>query len=165
MADDPDKAQEGDLPKPIASTPIARAAGTSSKCPKCGEVVVSGELECPNCGQRLKRSGLSQQTMIWIAAAWLVASSLLSLSALAIGMVVEGALTVFCVLAGLPLLYIGVKALLFRMVGKPLTQDQLIRTSFRVSVAAFVLVIGLPLSLVLLVLIICSSGGGPRHMP
>jgi len=130
-------------------------------CPGCHKATEPKWFVCPHCGLRLKPTDdLMKRSLMWLG--------ILSTFILAQVVVAQRDRDLawgFSFLVGLPLAYVFGKAVLFRLMGRPLTWSQLGRTSVRTVVTTFVLVVVVPIAIglaLLIFLFIVCSGSAPN---
>lgn len=139
--------------------PEAEPVDQPTLCPHCQHEVQAEWISCPSCGLQLKPAGdILPRAAVWllILTAYLWATVSLWRKSPAEG---QG----FAVLFGLPLCYTFGKAVLFRLMGRPLSWNELGATSFRVFVLGFLVMVVAPFvigaAFVLLLLAVCSAIG------
>lgn len=144
------------------SKPI-KSAGPPTHCPGCRQSFDPKWFVCPYCGLRLKPGeDLWLRVLMWLG---VLVTFVLSITL--IGRNDPDAAAGLGIIVGMPLAYVFGKAVLFRMMGEPLTWNQLAKTSIRTALWSFFLFVVVPIVLGLAFLIfafvMCAGMVGMGH--
>ena len=125
-------------------------------CPGCEKALEPNWFVCPHCGLRVKPGNdFIARSLLWTAV--LLAFVMMVLY---IAKHDEAAASGFAAVIGIPLAYVFGKAILFRLMGKPLSWQQLRRTTIRVGMITFIYAVVIPtiigIAMLLLLFAICG---------